>query len=107
MISMASTNWTQLLKRAAKEERQHAKLCNYCYGTVEKVHPLQIRIHQKMILEEDFLLLPQRFTKHQIEIEMENGEKRTVTYCNELKEGDKVILLQKEGGQTYLILDRV
>lgn len=104
---MASTNWIQLLKTIAKEERQYAKLCDYCYGTVEKVHPLQIRVHQKMILGEEFLLLPHQFTNYSLEVEMEHGEKRMVKCYNELKVGEKVVLLRKEGGQTYLILDRV
>ena len=45
---------------------------------------------------------------HEFNLTTSGGEsKQTITVHNELKIGDKVALLRKQGGQSYFILDRI
>lgn len=84
---------------------------------------LKIKIDQKLILNEEFFIIPESLTrceillkhKHKYEDESYN---RTTTKETEknltklmiregLKQGDKVLLLRLQGGQQYVILDKV
>ena len=45
---------------------------------------------------------------HKLTITTSGGESRqSITVHNALRVGDKVVLLRKQGGQSYLILDRI
>lgn len=57
------------------------------YGTVTQSSPLEINVDQRFTLESDFLVKTEK-TKN-IEV------------------GDKVILLRVQGGQQYVVLDKV
>lgn len=59
------------------------------FGIVEKKSPLEVRLSQTLTLTEDFFV----FTE-------DAGRKI-------LEQGDKLILLRVQGGQSYVVLDRV
>lgn len=74
---------------------------------------------QKLILDEDFFIVPESLTRYEIDL------RHTHAYINNsiesnintsldklliregLKQGDKVLLLRVQGGQQYVILDKV
>lgn len=58
------------------------------YGTVVDSSP-SIKIDQKFTISKEFIVIPKRIA--------EEG----------LISGDKVILLQEQGGQKYIVLDKV
>lgn len=89
VVSIAASNLVQLLKQISKEERQASKPCNVVIGTVFSVSPLKISISQKMYLTKDFLIKTSHFAQL------------------EIKKGDTVVLIRKQGGQEFLLIDKV
>lgn len=99
------------------------------FGTVTGVKPLQITTEQKMLLDESFLVLTEAVKDHEHEItvidwQTENasggggdaafaahahqivGRKKIIIH-NALQMGEKVLLVAMEGGQTFIVVDRI
>lgn len=118
----------QALKRAAVEAVEAGKPAAFCYGTVTGVGPLQIMADQKLPLEEMQLELTSAVQDIWLDVEIsthtENesggggwaefaahkhaikGRKKLRVY-NGLQVGERVLMLRFQGGQKYLVLDRV
>lgn len=111
----------EIIKRAAMEAIEGQKPAGIAIGTVENENPLEIRVEQKLLLRSEQLILPQSMTDFEIEIELETGTesggepahshvisgKKTVKIMNALKSGESVLLMRMQGGQKYIILDRM
>lgn len=76
-----------LMQLAALNAVEQSKPVEITFGTVTKKNPLSIRLGQKLVLSEDFFVFTN--TAHSFE------------------EGEKLVLLRFQGGQKYLILDKV
>lgn len=85
---MSNTNLVQLVKKCAMDAFKASKPCDFITGVVASKKPLKVKLSQNTIIPEEFLI----YTKTIEE--------------NPLKKGENVILLRKQGGQKYLILDR-
>lgn len=118
----------QVLKRAAVEAVEAGKPAAFCYGTVTGVGPLQIMADQKLPLEEMQLELTGAVQDIWLDVEISTntedksggggyaefaahkhavkGRKKLRIY-NGLQVGERVLLLRFQGGQKYLVLDRV
>ena len=86
---MPNSNLVQLIKKIAIEAVDASKPCDYKIRTVIEKYPLKIRITQKLCLDEDFLIITQ------------TAEERV------LKVGDEVLMIRKQGGKEYVVLDKV
>lgn len=126
-------NLLELIKKAAKETVDASQASDFCYGTVTSASPLKILVEQKMELTSAQLVLCRNVTDHTITVtagntkdfyytgEIEEGGTSPIPTTshvhavgtvqmiihNALKAGDKVVLIKKQGGQEYLVLDRV
>ncbi|HIV61512.1 MAG TPA: DUF2577 domain-containing protein [Candidatus Butyricicoccus avistercoris] len=60
-----------------------------CYGTVISLEPFKIKLDQKKILSKTFFIVPKGVTVNSFEI------------------GDILILFRQQGGQKYLIFDKM
>lgn len=89
VISIAASNLVQLLKQISKEERETSKPCDVVIGTIKSVEPLNVAISQKMYLSEDFLIQTSYFAQLDV------------------KKDDEVVLIRKQGGQQFLLIDKV
>lgn len=89
MILLPNLSWTQLIKKIAKEERESSRLCDYIVGTIASINPITIKISDAMELPSDFLLATQTVKNY------------------DLQSGDKVLMIRKQGGQQYVIIDKV
>lgn len=78
------------LKQINQGVKDNSQDVTFYYGQVIEIHPLQIQVDQRFILDEDFLVLTS-----------------TVAVNNSLNIGDKVVLLRAQGGQQYIVLDKV
>lgn len=76
------------------------------YGTVISTSPLKINVEQKMVLDAPFLMLSKSVTYQSTSIIID-GQTKTITLTNALKVGEQVVLLRQQGGQKFLVLDRV
>lgn len=99
-------NLVEIIKQASLEAFKESKPTEIIYGTVEKEFPLEIRIDQKRLFTETFLVLSSTVKDFKTSINI-NGVTRECTIYNSLKKNEKVILLRFQGGQKYLVLDRM
>lgn len=116
-------NLVELIKKAAVDAVEAASPVNVMYGTVMSVNPLKISLEQKLILDEDSLVLSSFVRDFDVEMYVDHeteeagGElslhKHKYTGAKKfkvnlgLKENEKVILVRMQGGQKYLVLDRI
>ncbi len=113
------------IKRLAVSAVDAGKPCGVFFGTVKSGKPLEIAVDQKLTLGEGQLILPRAVTDYETEVETEwetelqwkdvpdkehlheiKGKKK-IKVLNSLKTGERVALLRLEGGQSFLVLDRV
>lgn len=106
-----ATALVKLVKQIASDAVQASDPVIIRYGKVEKVNPIRISLDQKLKLGKEHLILTQNVMEHTVEISPESGEKMgersKVTVHNGLAAGDKVILLRLQGGQQYVVLDKI
>lgn len=112
-------NLIQIIKQAAMEAVEASSPTKILFGTVVTTSPLSIKIDQKFTIPEEFLVLTRNVMDYTIEMTVDHVTekeeehshaykgKKKFTIHNGLKIGDKVILLQEQGGQKYVVLDKV
>lgn len=119
---------SQLVKMAALEAMEASRPVNVFIGTVVSESPLSIKIDQKRTLTSEFLVLCREVTDYDVEMtvdhmteKMQGGGKdpsftghahpykgrKVFTVHKTLKEGEKVAVVQVQGGQQYLVIDRI
>lgn len=96
----------QIIKQAAIEAVEASNPTRLLYGTVVTSSPLSIKIDQKFTLPSDFLILTKNVMKYKTVL-LIDGTQKEVTVDNSLKVGNKVVLMQEQGGQKYIVLDKV
>lgn len=117
-----------VMKKAAIEAVNASKPTSIVYGKVINTSPLQINVEQKMTLTAAQLVLTRNVTEHKIQMTVDHvtgntsggsGEdsfsshshkysgKKEFTVHNGLVVGDEVVMIQMQGGQKYIVLDRV
>jgi hypothetical protein len=94
-----------LIKKASIDAVNASKPTKVVYGTVKSSSPLKINVEQKLNLTDAQLVLTKNVTDHVITITIDGIEKQ-ITMHNALKVGDEVVMIQNQGGQEYIILDR-
>jgi hypothetical protein len=60
----------------------------------------------KFPLEADDLIVAESLTQHERTVSINGGADATLTFKDELKVADRVILASLNGGQNYVIIDR-
>lgn len=95
---------TKAIKRAAVEAVRAEKPAAVCFGKVTSVSPLKIMVEQKMALGMPQLVLTRNVTDHNVNI---SGSDAQVTVYKGLAVSDEVVLLRQQGGQKYIVVDRV
>lgn len=81
-------NLIETIKKAAVEAVAASKPVAIVYGKVTSVSPLMIQVDQKRTLDDDFIILTQ-------------------TVAGTLMAGDRVVMIMAQGGQSYVVLDKV
>ena len=116
------------LQKLVAQTKNAMKPSDYCLGVVETVAPLSIRIDQKDILTEDFLILTDLVRDFSVDITVSHttenraggggyaefashnhdytGRKKIIVH-NGLSVGESVILIQQAGGQEFIVLSRL
>ena len=122
-----SNRLLEALKKNALDAYQQTNPAAVIYGVVISAKPVEIQVSTKLTLSEEFLILTRNVKKYKVKadaqyqgdgtIEIEGidqtglkeltAEEIEITVHNELEEGDKVILLQVQGGQEYVVLDKI
>jgi hypothetical protein len=123
-----SKDMVQIMKRMALDAVNASKPTSLRFGKVISTSPLKIQVEQKMTLTKEFLILTRNVKDHQVEMtvnhetEYKSGGsgdssfashnhaytgKKTFTVHNGLVVGDEVIMIQMQGGQKYIVIDKL
>ncbi len=91
---MHEEKFMEIIKQAALRAVEAQKPVNVVYGKIVSISPLTVRINQKEMLSGDLLDVCAKVLE-------------PPAAGAALKSGDKVILLRMQGGQKYVLLDKV
>lgn len=105
MHSVASQS-VENIKRAALDAVRASMPSGVYYGTVQSTSPLKIVVEQKMTLTDKQLVLSSLVKDFKVDMTL-NDTRQNVTIHLGLKPGEKVMLLRVQGGQQFIVLDRV
>lgn len=122
----------KIIKRAAVEAVNATKPVEICFGKVVSISPLKINVEQKMTLGKEQLVLTRNVTDYKTQITGGNIKdfyysgtypditqnpvspphvhaigRVEITVHNGLVVGDEVLLLRQQGGQKYVVVDRI
>jgi len=116
------------IKRVSVEAVMASKPTAVVYGKVISTSPLKISVEQKLTLTSAQLVLTRNVTDYEVSMTVDHvtentsggsGEasfashnhayqgKKLFTVHNGLVVGDEVLLIQMQGGQRYIVMDRV
>lgn len=104
---------TPLIKQAAIDAMDASKPTQFLFGTVNQVSPTVVSVDTTLKLRESdgVLKIAYSLTRRSELITYTNDEgeqeSKQVTIASPLKVGDRVILGRMQGGQTYIVLDKV
>lgn len=123
---------TKAIKRAAVDAVKASKPVEVCFGKVTGVAPLKIAVEQKLELGEAQLILCRNVTEYKTCVTAGNVQdayyvgvppdvttlpvnpphvhavgKIQITVHNGLAVGDAVVLLRQQGGQKYIVVDKI
>ena len=90
------------VKKVSVDAVEALKPVEVCFGKVIGASPLKIFVEQKLVLGEAQLVLCRNVCDFFTYIDGEYVEVR-----NGLENGDTVVLIRQQGGQKYLVVDRV
>lgn len=134
MIEGAAPKLTDLMKLVAAGVVNNMQLPEVYLGTVISVNPLKIRLSADNILPANYLILTNAVKDHEVDISISwntednkhkhgNGNdgqdttevthkhavkgRKKITIHNGLTDGEKVLLLRVQGGQNYVVVDRI
>ena len=88
----------------------------FATGIVTAVNPIVIRIDQKTILRESMLRLPRSCLDYSLEVDISGitdsggdtySGTTNLTVKNALTVGESVLLFREQGGQKYIVIDRL
>ena len=92
---MSSGNLVQLIKKIAMDAVRAAKMCDYVTGVVTSEDPLKVKITNSFEIGEEFLMVPQSMTDHEVEV--------TIKKAKLDSKGNKVTeLVKSKNGNEYL-----
>ncbi|MEW8955616.1 DUF2577 domain-containing protein [Clostridium sp.] len=104
-----------IIKRAGIDAVGATNPLNILFGEVLDIDNLKIKLDQKLILPRDFFIVPESLTRYEVDLEHNHSVPEGISSNSlgklvireGLKQGDKVLLLRIQGGQQYVILDKV
>lgn len=123
-----ATDLIMLMRKEAVGAVNASKPTAIRFGKVISINPLKIKIEQKITLTEQFLILTRNVTDYKVYMTVDhvtenksggsgdasfashNHEykgKKEFTVHNGLIVGDEVVMIQMQGGQKYIVIDRL
>ncbi len=94
------------IKKAAIDAVENIKPVNIVFGKIDSTSPLSVNVENKLTLSNEQLIMRDIFKVYELKCEVD-GKVGVARLDLKLKPGDDVILFRMQGGQKYLILDRV
>ncbi|OAB46537.1 DUF2577 domain-containing protein [Paenibacillus antarcticus] len=106
-----------VIKQAALEVIKNSNPTAVMFGTVLSISPLEISVDQRLILTEAFLIVPESMGRFEIDLkhvhaviglpDTKESLLDKIVIRKGLESGDKVILMRLQGGQQFVVMDKV
>lgn len=124
-MSLSANTLVKAVKRAALDAVMAANPMAIDFGVVISNNPLKISVDQKLTLRETQLMLTSSVRDYTVEMTVDHSTenissddeylshnhaykgRKKFTVHQGLKKGEKVLLLRCDGGQKFIVLDRV
>ena len=94
------------IQKASIAAVENIKPVNIVFGKIDSTSPLSVNVENKLTLSNEQLIMRDIFKVYELKCEVD-GKVGVAKLDLKLKPGDDVILFRMQGGQKYLILDRV
>ncbi|GGD95177.1 DUF2577 domain-containing protein [Paenibacillus nasutitermitis] len=91
-----------VIKSAAGNVVESGSPVHILYGKVIQASPLEVNVDQRFTLTADFLILTENVQRYELVIGAE-----TYVIRKGLEAGDRVLMVRVQGGNRYVILDKV
>lgn len=105
-MSLDAQKLVMLIKQAAVEAVNAKDPMSLKIGEVVSVSPLRISINQKITIPASQLLLTNSVRDYTVNC-LDSGDKKKIIFRLGLKKGEKVLMLRCDGGQKFIVLDRL
>lgn len=100
----------EAIKELSKQQSEGTYPTAIMFGTITGVKPVVLKIDNQ-IYGSGFVVVPERLTNYKVSVDVDDSTVKldgsTMTIHNALKVGDKVIVARQNGGQKFVILDRI
>ncbi len=121
-------NLIEIIKQASVEAIEASNPTAFVYGTVVSANPLKINLEQRLTLDASHLILTTLVRDFSVDVTLDHATanaqggtgdssfathkhavsgKKAMTVHLGLKEGEQVLLIRRQGGQKYIVLDRI
>lgn len=134
MISINMTDIHRMIKQSAVDAIEASSPVRIVWGTVVTASPLKIMVDQKLVLTSEQLVLTHNVLDYQTKISFDNAGikqlfdkwniseqtleetkkiaftakvEHEITVYNHLEDGDEVLMIQLQGGQRYVVFEKV
>ncbi|MDQ0090189.1 hypothetical protein J2T12_003603 [Paenibacillus anaericanus] len=86
------------------------------FGMITNTNPLSVTVDQRFELTEDFLIVTEQLTRYEIDLKHKHNTStedtndalvNKIVIREGLNAGDSVLLLRVQGGQRYVVWDKV
>ncbi|WP_442601739.1 DUF2577 domain-containing protein [Paenibacillus sp. KN14-4R] len=86
------------------------------FAEVTQTNPLELNVDQRFTLTEEFLIIPESLTRYELDLRhkhdapggpTQNALPQKIVIREGLKSGDCVLLLRVQGGNSFVIIDKV
>lgn len=96
-----------VIKRSALEAMEASQPVRIYYGSVIGTEPLRILVDQRLTLGAAQVVLTRNVTDYEVRVTKDDEDGTTVIVHNALKIGENVILCRQQGGQKFVVLERM
>ena len=121
-------NLIEIIKQASVEAIEASNPTAFLYGTVVSETPIKINVDQRLTLDASHLVLTNLVSDFSVEVTLDHvtentqggtgdssfamhhhtvSGKKMMTVHLGLKEGEQVLLIRRQGGQKYIVMDRI
>lgn len=102
----------RVIQKINKNQMGAIDSCDYVIGTVVGINPLKVQISDRIILEEDMLLLTETVVEKKLNLKHTHPSVGTaletiIVIQEAIKIGDKLHLLKVSGGQLFIVLSKL
>jgi hypothetical protein len=101
----------EIIKKASVAAVGAGNPVNMLFGEVLNIEDFKIKVEQKLVLDKEFFIIPESLTRYEVDLTHTHGQNGPalgkLVIREGLKQGDTVLLLRVQGGQQYVIIDKV